>query len=300
MQSLLMECDQEIIQKSKQAEKNSRKARLSQEEESSLALAWREEESIEARERLVEANMGLVVAIARRYRASGVSLDELIAEGNLGLLRAVDGFDPTCGARFSTYAAYWIRQGISRAFAANSPRGRLGSRDRRDVIALEKAMRQHYSASGEQPTVAELAAALEWTTERVCACTALSRSFVRPFSIDEPQKDSERRAMQPAAPEANAPITNQEELASDIDKLLEDLTPVERAALEMRFGLHGAEPQGVDSIAESLDCTRRETRVAMRMAMAKLARKCKGSRMSGSCGEESVGDPAWEGMGGAK
>ena len=237
--------------------------------------------------------MGRVVAIARRYRASGVALDELIAEGNLGLLRAVDGFDPSCGARFSTYAAYWIRQGISRAFAANSPRGRLGSRDRRDVMALERAKRNHYLSEGRQPTVAELAGVLDWTTERVCACSALSRSFVRPFSIDEPDKDSERSSIQPAAPEATGKITNQEELASDIDKLLEDLTPMERGALELRFGLHGAEPQGVDTIAESMDCTRRETRAAMRTAMAKLSRKCKAARTTAGTMDGGV-DPLWE------
>ena len=295
---MLIELDQTTFEGTNTVGTRGRAARLTLEEETTLAVAWRQEGSSEARERLVEANMGLVVSIARRYRASGVSLDELVAEGNLGLLRAVDGFDPACGARFSTYAAYWIRQGISRAFAANSPRGRLGSRDRRDVMALEKMMRQLYATSGRQPTIGELAGALEWTTERVCACSALSRSFVRPFSIDEPQKDSEWQSMQYAAPEAQGTATHQGDLASDIDRLLEDLTPMERGALEMRFGLHGAEPQGLDSIADSLDSTRRETRMAMRTGMAKLARKCKGGRVSANGMEDRVLEPLWEALDG--
>ncbi len=295
---MLLELDRTTFERTDTVGTRGRAARLTLEEETELAVAWREQGSSGARERLVEANMGLVVSIARRYRASGVSLDELVAEGNLGLLRAVDGFDPTCGARLSTYAAYWIRQGISRAFAANSPRGRLGSRDRRDVMALEKMMRQYYATNGQQPTTGELADALEWTTERVCLCSALSRSFVRPFSIDEPQKDSERQASQYAAPQAQCSVTNQADLAIDIDRLLEDLTPMERGALEMRFGLHGAEPRGLDSIADSLDCTRRETRMAMRTAMAKLARKCKVGRLGASGMEDRVLEPLWEAMDG--
>ncbi len=295
---MLLELDQPTCEDNDTVGKRGSRRRLTLEEETALAVAWREQGSSDARDRLVEANMGFVVSIARRYRASGVSLDELIAEGNLGLLRAVDGFDPACGARFSTYAAYWIRQGISRAFAANSPRGRLGSRDRRDVMALEKMMRQRYATIGREPTIAELADALEWTTERVCACSVLSRSFVRPFSIDEPQKDSERQSMQYAAPESQGPAANQGELAGDIDRLLEGLTPRERKALEMRYGLHGAEPQGLDSIAASLSCTRRETRLAMRTAMAKLARKCKAGRSSSGGELDTVMEPLWEAMDG--
>lgn len=273
-------------------------ARLSLEEETSLARDWRERGDTDARARLAEANLGLVVAIAKRYRASGVSLEELIAEGNLGLLHAVDGFDPDCGARFSTYAAYWIRQGISRAFAASTPRGRLGGRDRRDVMALERAMRHHYTQTGEQPTLADLAKALEWPTDRVASCTAMSRAFVRPGSIDDSIRESNRRTSEPAAPQASPSAPDPTALAQEVDRLLKDLTPVERAALELRFGLHGAEPQGVDTIAESLDCSRRETRQAMRSAMAKLSKLCRGSRaaeLAAIAGDAGFGPEGVEG-----
>jgi RNA polymerase primary sigma factor len=272
--------------------------RLGQKEERTLTLAWRNNGCRASRDRLVSANLGLVVAIAQRYRGRGVALDDLVAEGNLGLVRAVDGFDPDCGARFGTYAAYWIRQGIGRAFAANSPRGRLSAKDRHDVSELERAMHRHYAETCEAPTAAELARALDWSAERVRMCRAMAVSHARPFSIDQSQHTSERRSHEPAAPLSVRAWENDVELEVELDSLLEDLTTLERTAIELRFGLHGVEPQGVDVIAESLQLSRRETRALVRMAMAKLCRKgqLRGARMENErSGQDEAGRRGDEG-----
>lgn len=247
-------------------------SRITAEEERRLASAWRHRGQLGARDRLVTANLGLVVAIARRYKNSGVPLDELIAEGNLGLLRAVDGFDPGCGSRFSTYASYWIRQGISRAFAASTPRGRLNSRDRRDVNQLDAAARRHYIEHGGMPTVAELAETLGWARSKVEAVRAMSVRFARPASLDQPRNDDSAPMPMPSAP-TQAPRADRTESMTRVDKLLEMLSPDERAAVELRFGLHGIEPQSLEAIAESLSRSPRQARLALRTAMAKLARR---------------------------
>lgn len=246
--------------------------RISAEEERHLASAWRHRGQRGARDRLVTANLGLVVAIARRYKNSGVPLDELIAEGNLGLLRAVDGFDPGCGSRFSTYASYWIRQGISRAFAASTPRGRLNSRDRRDVNTLDAAARRHYIEHGDMPTVAELAETLGWPRSKVEAFRAMSVRFARPASLDQPRNAESGPMPHPSAP-APAPRVERSESVTKVGRLLELLSPEERAAVELRFGLNGIEPQSLEVIAKSLSRSPRQARLALRTAMAKLARR---------------------------
>ncbi len=261
------------------------RARLSVEDEQRLARAWREDGDVAARERLVTANLGLVVAIAQRYRNSGVPLEELIAEGNLGLLNAVDGFDPDCGSRLSTYAAYWIRQGIGRAFAANSPRGRLTSRDRQDLAALERASREHYSRTCEMPTVAELASDLGWSTERVGECRSMFVAFARPHSLDQPQGASPMprgHAADEGAPFELADAGTREQ----VQRLLSGLTPLEREAVEFRFGLHGGEPQNVQAIARALDRPSGEVRLALRTAMAKLLRDGRRVRPAHPNGDE--------------
>jgi len=243
---------------------------MSAQEEATLARAWREQGDTSARERLVTANLGLVVAIAQRYRNAGVPLEELIAEGNVGLISAVDGFDPHCGSRLSTYAAYWIRQGISRAFAASSPRGRMNSRDRRDVTALERATRVRYARSGMAPTAAEIAEELGWSRKRVDVCKAMAATFTRPASLDQPRPPREMPLGKPGR--SHGSDDGPGDAAAAVERLLSDLSPHERAAVEVRFGLHGSEPLGLDAIATVLGKSRREVRVLLRGALGKLAR----------------------------
>lgn len=245
--------------------------RMSAEEEYRLAKLWRTQGDKSARERLITENLGLVVAIAQHYRHRGVPMGELIAEGNLGLLHAVDGFDPDRGCRLSTYAVYWIRQGFSRAFAANSPRGQMNGRDRRDVTQLEQAVRLQYAISGREPTIAELAEAMQWPRQRVSACKRLAARFSRPASLDpsRPTVDVQPEwiADSPDASEEHGSAT------ATVASLFKDLSDKERAVVEMRFGMHGSEALGVDEIAASLSTSRRETRALLRTAVSKLTRR---------------------------
>ncbi len=250
------------------------RVRLSAEEEADLARQWRYHRNQDCRDRLVTANLGLVVAIASRYRNAGVALEELIAEGNLGLLSAVDGFDPECGSRFSAYAAYWIRQGISRAFAANSPRGRLKGRDRRDLMEYERAQRTFYAHTGRPPTDAEVARELGWGPERVTLCRTLHLSHARPSSLDYAAPDGTTRTVHPAAPDI-LPTAEPGESSGTVAKLMVGLPEFERRAVEMRFGLDGAEPQSVEMIAQTIGRSRREVRRALRSGLAQLARRAR-------------------------
>lgn len=254
--------------------------RLSAEEEAELAIAWRQHGDQSARDRLITGNLGLVVAIARRYRGSSVPMDDLIAEGNLGLLHAVDGFDPTCGARLSTYAAYWIRQGISRAFASHSPRGRLSRKDRQDLGEYDRACREHYTKQGELPTDSQVAKALGWSGERVANCRSLTISQSRPASLDHPLPMS--NSPQTTAVSDGGVGKEQGGMESDrLEAVLGELDNDERFAVELRFGLHGHQPQTIESIARSLGNTKRETKAAIRGAMTKLGRSLRPATRTG-------------------
>lgn len=246
--------------------------RLSAEREAELATQWRVKKSMAARDELVTANLGLVVAVARQYQQRGVPLDELVAEGNLGLINAVDRFDPACGARFSTYAAFWIKQGISRAFAASSPRGRLNGQDRRDLRAFELAERRLYSQTGQAPSHAELARELGWGVDRVAACAKAGSSFSRPVSLDQTQDERTSRRAGIGAPETAYKELAEASSASEMVELLSGLTDLERSALELRFGLHGGTPRSVSAVATCLDRTKQTAKLALRSAISKVAR----------------------------
>lgn len=269
------------------------RGRLTADDEKLLARAWRDGADASARDRLVTANLGLVVSIAQRYRNAGVPLEELIAEGNLGLMHAVDGFDPDCGARFSTYAAYWIRQGIGRAFAANSPRGRLNSGDRRDLLALERATRQHYARTCVMPTVAELSKELGWSIERVGVCRSMFVACSRPESWDNSRGQSQTHPDDRASADAAARLGDAGP-REQIGHLLSGLTPFEREAVELRFGLHGTEAQSIHSIGHALDRTSGEVRTALRIAMVKLTRDSRRPRPAEDAGGTSAGRPPRE------
>jgi RNA polymerase sigma factor (sigma-70 family) len=261
----------------------SRSNRLTASEEAEFARAWRINGSKAARDRLITANLGLVVAIAQRYRGGGVPLDELIAEGNLGLVHAVDGFNPECGSRFSTYAAYWIRQGISRAFAASSPRGRLSGQERRDLSTYERAMHRFYTLMGCTPTDAEMADLLSWTPERIAACRNRVGSYSRPTSLEQPRAVGAVRTTEPDR-KAEQPTLADPETHKKVVSLLSHLSPHERAIVEMRFGLHGGQPRTIGAISRSMNCSKREISDVLHAAMASLSKTARRAMLAGKTG----------------
>lgn len=240
---------------------------ISPEQERRLALAVRDHKCAESREALITANQRLVVSIAARYMNRGIPMDDLIAEGNLGLIRAVDSYDPDVGARFSTYAVYWIAHGIVAAFVRESGGARLTRGERSDRAAVEKARSAFAVRHGRVPSNDELAHDLDWTLERVAAGVALVGSRRRPVSLGE--MPIEQVAQAPASP---AGAAREEGPSARVAQLLAVLSPLDREIMTRRYGLDGGEPAPMRSIARALKLSPRIVRIRFEASVRRLGR----------------------------
>ena len=232
---------------------------LSREEEVELArrVAVGDEA---AKQRLIESNLRLVVQVARRYLNRGLPLSDLIEEGNLGLMRAVEKFDPSRGVRFATYATWWIRQAVSRALANQARTVRLPIHVQILLGRYVKEQQRLTQVLGRPPSAAELAKALGTTEEQVGELEELRQ---QPLSLDAPAPSATRRLGDVIADPTTDPPTALTRLfraRADLVAVLDDLAPNERTVLRRRFGLEGDEPETLEAIGQRLGLSRERVR----------------------------------------
>lgn len=244
---------------------------LNREEERELAFRIKLDGDISARDQMVRANLRLVVNIARNYTGKGLALQDLIEEGNLGLLRAVEGFDPNMDTRFSTYASYWIKQSIKRALVNTGKTIRIPAYMVELLAKWRRATTKLQEELGRAPTQEEVAKELDLPKKKLNIIKKAIRIYNSAPQSDAPESGWSLDEM---LMDGNTKTPDTEMVEADVLKhvlvLLDKMDTREATVLRMRFGLDGGEQRTLKEIGESLGLTRERVRQIESEALGKL------------------------------
>ena len=254
-------------------------ALLTPEEESDLARR-KSEGDVEAGRKLVEANLRLVVSIAKRYTGRGMSFLDLVQEGNLGLMKAVEKFDYAKGYRLSTYATWWVKQSITRSLADQSRTIRLPVHMVEAVNKIRRAQRSLSVKLGREPSMEEVAEKVNMSEKRV---TELIQASGDTVSLETPVGDEEGSNLGDfVADDTNASTEDKAEsflLREEIDSMLQGLNPRERDVIILRFGLETGHPLTLEEVGKRFNVTRERIRQIETAALRKLRNPSKSKKI---------------------
>ncbi|MCL5271660.1 MAG: RNA polymerase sigma factor RpoD/SigA [bacterium] len=225
------------------------------------------------RERIVKCNLRLVVRLAQRFLGKGLSLEDLVQEGNIGLMDVIDRFDHTLGFRFSTYAAFWIRQAIQVAVRKQGSLIRLPVRKARQLGRMSEIFHEYQCVHGRLPTADELAERLDCTVDQIVELLQISRTSM---SLDSPLGDEDGVTLQDylADPNARMPSDDsmRQELNYKLQQVLAQLSERETSILQLRFGLAGRKARSLRNISRKIGLSQEGVRRVEQRALAKLSR----------------------------